>query len=382
MHNNSNNVILSICDIHPLRYGSFECFLYELSKSLEVNGFKHVIVFRGNPIKSVNTALLSTNSEILIFSPSKHSIFDFFKLFRLVKDYNPKIIHFHFYPPYSILNFIKYIKNTTFLYTDHMGINPTNNYCKKLIRKIYHYSNFLLFNNPIDSIICVSEVIKSKYLKEYGIKSDKLIVIYNGIDTSRFSYEENQFCAKTKYATTEEIIVSCIAGLRIDKGVQCLIKAAPIIIEKIPNVKLLIVGDGDYKKKLEELTSNLNLKEKIMFTGFKDSTEEIYSISSCIAIPSLSDESFCFVAAEAISMGISVVAFDSGAITELFGKIKTVKIIPQNHEVLGNSIVDILLNLPTDTVLKEGSKVINDNYSVNECVNRHINLYKYYTNKN
>ena len=376
MRNKSNKSVLSICDIHPLRLGSFEEYLIELSHQLSLKGFKHVIVFRDDPIPSVLKFLLSNNDvEIRTFCPSKHSICNLIELYNLIQDIKPSIVHFHFYPPFSVLNFIKLFTSSKFIYTDHMGIKAPKRLSHKLLRKYYHYLNFILFSSLVDSIICVSDFVKFKYRSEYGIKSNKLTVIYNGINFNRFSEKVNPSLISNQYNLNDEVVVSCIAGLRKEKGVQCLIKASPLIVKAVQNVKFFIIGDGEYRKQLEELVLKLNIEDRFIFTGFNDSTEEFYSISSCIVIPSVVDEAFCFVAAEAIAAGSPVVAFDSGAIKEAFGNIKTIKIVPKNMESLAESIIDSLLNIPEKQILEEGSSIIKKEYSIQECVKKYINIY-------
>lgn len=371
----SEKIVLSICDIHPLRLGSFEEYLIELSRQLSLKGFKHVIVFRKDPIHSVLELLLSYNVDIRIFTPSKHSILNFVVLYRLIRDINPSIVHFHFYPPFSVLNFIKVFTDAKFIYTDHMGIRRTKNRSHKLLRMYYHYLNFVLFSHHVDSIICVSNFVKLKYVDEYGIKSNKLTVIYNGINCNRFSHNIDSSIIRAKYNVGGEFVVSCIAGLRESKGVQCLIRAAPSILKTVPNVKFFIIGDGEYREFLENYVSELNIKDKFTFTGFIDSTEDFYLISSCVVVPSLVDEAFCFVAAEALVAGCSVVAFDSGAIKEVFGMIKSVTIIPKDSDFLSRHVIDILLNPQTDCIIDESVCVIENNYSIEECVKQYMVTY-------
>jgi glycosyltransferase involved in cell wall biosynthesis len=372
---NYEKIVLSICDIHPLRFGSFEEYLIEITKELNSRGFKHVVVFRKEPISSVREVFLSYNIDIRVFTPSKHMTFNFLPISRLIHDINPAIVHFHFYPPFSLLNYINLYPKRRFLYTDHMGVTSLRDKTHKLLRKAYHFLNYTFFSFPVETVVCVSNFVKSKYNSEYGIKSDKLIVIYNGINCNRFSEDIDASLINDKYNLKNELIVSCVAGLRKSKGVQCLIKAAPSIIKIIPHVKFFIIGDGEYRESLENLVHKLNIEDYFIFTGFTDHTEMFYSISSCVVVPSLVDEAFCFVAAEAIVAGCPVVAFDSGAINEAFGKIESVKVIPKSSSILANSVVDTLLNAPENSIIEGGMNLIEKEYSIKNKVKEYVELY-------
>jgi len=65
-------------------------------------------------------------------------------------------------------------------------------------------------------------------------------------------------------------------GSMLEKqGVQFVIKALPKVLEKIPDVKFLVIGSGAYLPELQKLTKNLNLEDSIEFTGFVESHKEI-----------------------------------------------------------------------------------------------------------
>jgi glycosyltransferase involved in cell wall biosynthesis len=371
---NNKQVLLSICNIAPKRLGSFEEFLLSLTKELKT--FDHIIVFREKPIPEVETLLEELGVKINIFKPSRYSFVNLFYFLFLIFRTHATIVHFHFYPIYSVVNYLKYISNIKLIYTDHMGIAPSKTHLKKILRRLYYRSFFTLFNYGIDEIICVSNFVKSKYEIEYGIKSNKLKVIYNGINTRRFSKINNNVVENKRiYDIKDEYVVSCLAGLRENKGVQCLIKAAPLILKEIPNVKFIIVGDGDYKSSLENMVDYYNLKNNFIFTGYISSTEKVYSISSCVVIPSLINEAFCFVAAESLSMEIPIVAFDSGALYEIFGKCPIADIVDKDYHFLAASIIDVLQHPPEEESLELSSTFIYEELSLKVCAKKYAKLY-------
>lgn len=361
--------ILSICDISASKMGSFEEFLIHMSKKLNDLGFVHVVVFRDYPINPVEQALLNNGAIIEVIKPSKSNLLNFYIFYSLIKRRNPFIVHFHFYPAYSVLNYLKFFFDIHLIHTDHMGSRKTNNKTKSILRRIYYYTNFVLFDMGLDTIVCVSDFVKSKYLKEYSINSDKLRVIYNGINTDKFNKKNSAESIKEKFNLKDEYVISCI-GLRMDKGPHYLIKAAPMILEKIPNALFLFVGEDNYKKELEQMAHFLNIKDRVIFTGKIIDMPSIYFVSSLVVIPSIVDEAFCFVGSEAMAAKVPVVAFDSGAIKDVLYDHNY--IIPVDHQLLASKVIECIKN-GTDT--EAAQKHVINKFSLESNVSRHLELY-------
>jgi glycosyltransferase involved in cell wall biosynthesis len=370
IENNVNDIrkVLSICDISPSKLGSFEEFIIKLTLDLRLNGISHTIVFREYPTQIVSQKLKDAGASIEIMKPSKWSLFNLLPVCKLIKRTRPDIVHFHFYPIYSVLNYVKYLCNTKVILTDHMGGRNTENNIKKIIRRVYYYSSFLLFNNPIDKIICVSYFVQNKYNKEYGIKSNKFYVIYNGINTDKFMKKEMS-SLKYKYGINDEYVVTCI-GLRRDKGPNYLLNASSLILKKLSNVKFLYIGEGECKELLMKKTKEYGISDKVIFAGKVPDLCSIYNISSVVAVPSTFEEAFCFVAAEAMASEIPVVAFDSGAIKEVLYDSNC--IISKNPEQLATKIVECLEVNYDGKVLRNH---VLTNFLLNEKIKEHVELY-------
>lgn len=368
----SNKCVLSICDISPTRCGSFEEFLISLTEELRERKIAHTIVFREKPIKSVEKALLGKGAEIKIFMPSKFSVCNLYPLYKIIKETKPELVHFHFYPIYTIINYLGFILKVKIVYTDHMGHKEANTLLKKMIRRIYYYTNSRFFDFGIEKIVCVSNFVKEKYRREYGIDSKKLQVIYNGINIERFRKINNCGKIKEKYNITDEFVVTSV-GLRKEKGIHCLINAAPIIIKATPRTKFFLVGEDKSRSDLEEYIDKLSMRKHFIFTGNTNYIEKIYNISSCVAVPTLVDEAFCFVAAEAMSTETPIVAFDSGALKEVV--YNEFQVVPKNYTLLADRIIEILINGDIYDKNEMRNHVIK-NFPLEKCVNEYILLYK------
>jgi len=371
LQDDSKKCVLSICDISPNKFGSFEEFIVSLTSKLKENNFEHIVIFRDKPIKNVEGALLKSGAKIKIIKPSKSNIYNFITFYKIIERIKPEIVHFHFYPVYTVVNYLKFCSNIKIVYTDHMGIKAAKTNLKKIVRHAYYCINSKFFDFGIDKIVCVSNYVKSKYPKEYGINSTKLHVIYNGINTDRFQKKYETKKIKEKFNIKNEYVVTCV-GLRKDKGAHYLIEAAPTIIRKYPNIRFLLVGEDEYKNNLKKRINELNIKTYFKFTGNTDSIEEIYSISSCVVIPTLVEEAFCFVAAEAMSTETPVIAFDSGAVKEILYNKEN--IIPRTSKDLAAKIIECLKK---DKILINDTRThVVKNFSLDRSTCNYIKLYK------
>lgn len=369
--------VLSICDISPSRFGSFEEFQISLTEKLRRDGFEHIIFFRDQPIKEVEKSLSNCGARIKVIKPSKNNIVNFIEFYKIIKEIRPDIVHFHFYPIYSSVNYLKYFFDIKIIYTDHMGGRLAKTKLKKILRRAYYYTNSKLFSSGIEKIICVSNFTKNKYLKEYGIKSDKLCVIYNGINISRFkkrSISEIEEIKK-KYKIKNEFVISCV-NLRKDKGAYCLIRAAPKILKSIPNAKFLLIGVGECETYLKSLIKDLGIESNVHFTGIVPDIADIYSISSCVAMPSIFEEACPFTALESMALGVPVVAFDSGGTKEVVIDGETGYITPRDYEVLADKIIKLYQNRTYALIGQNGNKLVHEKYSVEICVDKYISVYK------
>ncbi|AKB71757.1 Glycosyltransferase [Methanosarcina mazei C16] len=369
----SHNIsLLSVCDATPTSFGSFEEFLVSLSSKIKQEGWTHIIVFRDRPIENVEKSLLNLDTKIKIVKPSKLGIINFVRFYKIIKEVQPNYVHFHFYPIYSIMNYLSFLLDVKIIYTDHMGSRKPNSIVKKIMRKPYYFTCSKFFSPGIEKIICVSEFVKSKYSKEYGINPKKMCVIYNGINTARFQKKINTKGIREKYNLKEKFIVTCV-GIRFDKGPHCLVKAASLILQRVPNVQFVLVGDGKFKNYLEKLIDDHKVKDHIIMTGTLTDVTDIYSISSCVVVPSICEEAFCFIVAEAMAMEVPVIAFDSGAIKEVIHN--KFQVVPKDHTVLADRVVEILTEEDTSDKKEMRAHII-ENFPLEKCVNEHILLYK------
>ncbi|ALM76147.1 glycosyltransferase family 4 protein [Thermococcus barophilus] len=149
-----------------------------------------------------------------------------------------------------------------------------------------------------DNHIAVS--LKTKRdLYNAGLRKN-VAVIPNGIDFKRIQ--------RIKNADLESDIIF-VGRLIKEKNVQLLLNAVRIIKKEVPDTKVLIIGDGPERKRLENLSKRLDISENVQFLGFLESYDDVIAhmkASKVFAFPSLR-EGFGIVVLEANASGLPVV---------------------------------------------------------------------------
>jgi len=170
------------------------------------------------------------------------------------------VIHAHIpYPSGIIAYIIKKTKNKPYLITSQ-GSELLDYPEEKLLHIIKPIIEVTLRN--ANHIHAISEALKNSIVKNFGVDSKKVSVIPNGVDINLFNPSKGRKDPNRK----EKIIVS-VSRLTEKNGLEYLIKAMPRVFEKI-DAKLVIVGDGDQRKILENLVKKLGIEDKVFFKGW------------------------------------------------------------------------------------------------------------------
>ena len=205
---------------------------------------------------------------------------------------------FHSYNSYAnnVANILSIISGIPLICSEHGTIWQTKGLRFLLDRYAYKRST---------SIIANSEASKTLLIYRYGLKNDKIKVINNPvrIETPLNTKEDTRKAIGIK----KKFVIGTICRLVPLKGVDIIIKAAQLLLEKRSDVQFLIVGDGDERNRLENINNNYKGKKDVIFLGWREDAREVLKIFDVFVSASLR-ESFGNSMVEASSEGIPVVA--------------------------------------------------------------------------
>jgi glycosyltransferase involved in cell wall biosynthesis len=189
-----------------------------------------------------------------------------------------------------------------------------------------------------DRIVVVSEGLKCR-LHPRWIDPRKIITITNAIeDIDDPAIHPVDTCR----SSDDELLTGVIGRFSPEKGQIYFIEAMAIVARAMPNVKALLIGDGQDRPQLEQRVQELGLTNQVVFTGFQDDVAAYYQTLDLIVLPSLS-EGMPNVALEAMAFGKPVVATDVGGVAEVVVNNVTGKLVPaQNPQLLAKAILELL----------------------------------------
>lgn len=234
-------------------------------------------------------------------------IYDFYKI---NKEYNFDYV-ISFGMTANIINILVNKKGKTII-TEHNVKSIENNIGNGINKLIYNYIyNFLikLLYNKSDKIITVSKYMGIDLIKNYGIKESKIDTIYNGVDDKKIEKLKLESLSDEEYKIFKSPVIINVGATSEQKGQWHLIKIMPELRKYIPDIQLVILGQGAYYNKLEKLVQSLNLKECIHLIGVKSNPYKYMYNADIFVLTSLY-EGFPNVLVEAMSVGLPIVSVD------------------------------------------------------------------------
>ena len=227
-------------------------------------------------------------------------------------------------------------------------------------------------------VICCSNYMISHVKYAFGLPSDKLVMIPNGVNTQTYDNIDSNNDFRSKYALPHEKIVLYVGRLVYEKGIHVLINAVPKVLEKV-SAKFIIVGNGYMKEQLLNIVRSMGLEHKVLFEGFVDQATLLrhQKNADVSVVPSLF-EPFGIVALEAMAAKSPVVVSDTGGLSEIVEHDVTgVKVYPNNPDSLAWGITKVLLDENFRKRIRENAyRVIQEKYDWEKIAQQTKKLYE------
>jgi glycosyltransferase involved in cell wall biosynthesis len=224
----------------------------------------------------------------------------------------------------------------------------------------------------IDYIIAPSYFTKKQIIETFKIPSEKIEVIHEGVDTSKFN-PNNKPIFRDKFKS--QYVILFVGALVKTKNVDKLIRVFNYVQKRI-DASLVIVGEGPEKSNLMKIAKELNLKNKVFFEGFVKDEDLPYYYSSCDIFASCSIiEGFGLIFLEAMASGKPVVAFNIASIPEVVGN---GGIIIKNFDLkeMAEKIIELLSNKEVYEEYSRRAREIAINHDWNIIARKYLNFFE------
>lgn len=207
-----------------------------------------------------------------------------------------------------------------------------------------------------------------KWFKKSKVKYE---IINNGINI-----EESLEHSDTKSAD-QQIVIGTISRLKAEKGHKYLLEAFARVVKDYGNIQLLIVGEGELGKELEDLALALGIKDKVTFTGYQSDTAKYYRAMNIYVCSSLA-ENLSISILEAMNFGKAIIATNIGGTPELIKDGNTgILINSKSAEEIYLALLRCIHDPKLRKSLGENARqYAKENYSLEKMVNSYRNIYE------
>lgn len=328
-----------------LNIGGTEVYALTLAKAMRNKG--HNVFWATIKDGTLKSEVLSHNINLKYCNLKKRTPWDFIaSVIRIGKIVNnEKIDVIHAVDAYSalVVNFMIFTMNRKprFIWSN-VGIgNRTYSIMKHLCEK------------RIDVIIAASNFIKQTMINK-GFCAAKIKVQFG---TRELSDHENLSYREDLGIVPSDFVIGVVGRVVKMKGIHILIQALPEILKLHLNVKVVIVGDGDYLISLRNLINNLSLTNYVFFTGNKTNINRVYNTFDIVAFPTLY-EALGYIPVEAMYYKKPLVASNTGGIPEIvFDYYNGLLVEPGNVKLWSKTIINLINDISLQNKLIEnGSK--------------------------
>lgn len=223
-----------------------------------------------------------------------------------------------------------------------------------------------------------SRAIADSMVSNLSIKPEKLAIFYNGIYPDAFRSKLSKEEARKKLGLSKDCkTITMVARLAKVKNHKMLLETARILTKKIPELKVLIAGDGPLANELKALAETYGITDQVLFLGNRSDIPDILAATD-VAVLTSSSEGFPNALIEPMSVGIPVVSTDYPAIHELVVDGQHGYIVPRNDaDAMAESITKLLQDDETRKKMGlEGLKLVHKSFSPQNMARQLVAVYE------
>lgn len=310
-------------------------------KKIRANGFR-VVVFNSNP--------------------AVYNLKNIWKLYKWFKKERPDIVHtaaaeanFH-----GIL--AAKLAGIPLIVAEEIGFPNHSGKAKIIFKFVYKFA---------DKVLCVSEAVKKFLVALDEIPPSKGVVIYNPVSTPK----------ALSVSKEAPFTIVTVGRLEKVKNQELLLRAFSEM--KSTSSRLLIVGDGREKQRLETLAATLGIADRVLFTGFTSEPEYYLSQAHLFVLPSFS-EGFGIAAVEAMLLKVPCLCSNVGGLPEIIDEGATGWLFnPHSESELKDKLLAIMAMEPTALSLigQNGYRKVAGTFTVENYITQLENFYKILNDK-
>lgn len=261
---------------------------------------------------------------------------------RLLKKYDPDIIHTHGQRAGFVGRMAAKDLPIKKVHTEHTYTQEF-----RLYNPLLHWSHLRamrVLDRWTDKTIAVSNAVKKFLLDARLTRPDKLVMIYNGVNSKSAKVPEVEIEKFREQFNlhSSDIVIGTVGSFNPAKDIITLIRAFTRIAAKWPNAKLILIGSGPLKGAMVRLVKKSKLEDRVVFAGTVENILPAMKTFNVFVLPSLS-EAFGITLLEAMKAEVPIVASQVGGIPEIItSKLNGILVEPREPKKLAAAILNLV----------------------------------------
>ncbi|MFA5145950.1 MAG: glycosyltransferase [Candidatus Omnitrophota bacterium] len=357
---------------YSLNVGGIETLILEICKRLNRSVFEPCIFVFEKDGKLKDEYLRSGIGVIEVSKKERFDILLPFRLSKILREENISIVHTHNPTNWLYGGIAARLAGLPLIHTEHTTTDYDSYHVKRWEFIEWALAKFTR------RITAVAGSVKTHMIKRSGINSKKIEVVYNAIETERFDTGANKEKMRGELSIRQdEFVIGNIARFYENKDHQTLLRAFKLVLEKIPNVYLLLIGDGPLKYKIESFAGELKIPARIKFLGNRRDIPQLLKMMDLFVLSS-KREGLPIVLLEAMASGLPIVATDVDGNGELVLHEETGFVVPPADP---KELSAAILNLLTDRskakrMAARGKERVKNHFTFNSMVEKYEKIYE------
>jgi len=326
----------------------------------------HLVCQAGSPM-----AERAVSAGIKVFPMTMRGEIDLaagFRIRKLIHRFKYNIVHSHTSHAHSLAYLASINSGVVRLVTRRVDFSIFRHSFLKLSGFKYRYL--------ADYYIAISQKIKDVMVND-GIAGRRIFVVHSGIDPQRFRQATgDRLLSEFDIKANQKVVIN-VAHLAEHKGQTYLVRAIPRVLEKLPDTRFFIVGQGELMDKLKQTASQAGLKRELIFTGFRADVADFYQVTDLYVMSSV-QEGLGTAVLDALALAKPVVATRTGGLPEIIEDGKTGRLVaPADPAALADGIVDMLSHAErAGSMAAAGRKRVLQDFSIDAMVTKNIDVYR------
>ncbi len=337
----------------------------ELIKGLNNRGVENILVCKPGSEIGVRAAKVGIN---VVYMPlrGEWDVFSAMQLHNMLKHEKISLVHAHTSHAHTLAWFAVHgLDNCRLIVSRRVDFHIKS-----------YFSKTFKYGPHVDRILTVSDAIR-RVLIEDGIEESRVTTVRSGFVSGQFDDNADVRDLRAELGISKDaVVIVNVAALAPHKSQTDLLKAAAIVVQKHPDVRFLIAGEGELRKTLEKNSNSLGLGDSVIFLGFIKDIEAVFKAADIFAMSS-SEEGLGTSILDAMYFNLPIVTTNAGGIPEIVLDGINGLIVPvADFEQLADKVCQLIEDpARREKMGKRSADILHDN-TIDNTIDKTLGVYR------